>query len=262
MGTSTSTVAPRIDPGEIEEIDRSLARAEAYRVLASLLHDPDDPAGSPVPDLSALRSACRALAVPLDPMRWRALVRLADRDARAAEHRHAFGHVVAHGCPPYETEYGRRHLFGQSQELGDLQGFYAAFGFRPRQRAERPDHVTTELEFLMLLELKGATARATGETERVAVCRTATARFLEDHPGRWLAALAGRVAARAPGSGLASVTAVAAAVVAAHARDLAVEPIVLQPDDLIEPEGEPDGFTFDCGVDPEAGDLVPPDVSP
>jgi TorA maturation chaperone TorD len=256
ISASTRTSVAKL---EREAIDRALARADAYRVLAALFHDPDDPAGAPEPDLSALRSASRALSVSGGEP-WRALRPLADRPTRAAEHRRIFGHVVAHGCPPYETEYGRRHLFGQSQELADLRGFYEAFGFRPRPGAERPDHLTTELEFLAMLSLKEAITRATGQADRTSVCEAAAARFLEDHLGRWMAALAGRVAARAPGSGLAAATSLAAALVAAHAASLGVEPVMLDPDDLIEPDEGPDGFTFSCGVDAEAGDLAPPDV--
>lgn len=264
MGVVTAPTVPRLDRADRAAVDRSLARADAYRVLATLFHDPDDPsaADAPEPDVAALRGVSRALSVSLAHGQWQALGRLAHRVTRAREHRRVFGHVVAHGCPPYETEYGRRHLFGQSQELGDLRGFYAAFGLRPRRGAERPDHVTTELEFLALLELKAAIARATGDRRRTAVCEDAAARFLADHPGRWLPALAGRVEARARGSGLAAATALAAAVVAAHARSVGARPVILSPDDLIEPEGGPDGASFSCGLDPAEGDLVPPDLRP
>jgi TorA maturation chaperone TorD len=194
----------------------------------------------------------------VDAATWRAAGRIRRRDARAAEHRAVFGHVVAHGCPPYETEFGRRHVFGQSQELGDIRGFYEAFGVRPRRGGERPDHIACELEFLSLLALKEAIALARGEDDHVDVCRTAAGRFIADHAGRWLPALAALIAQRDPDRGYAGVAAVASALVADHARELRSLPVILGPDDLVPITEEPDGFSFECGVDAEDGDLVPP----
>lgn len=249
---------PELDPAALAALDLALARSDAYRILAAAFRDPDDIDAEGRIEMAPLRSAAAAAGAVPDRAATRGLGRAADRGARAAEHRSIFGHVVAHGCPPYETEYGRRHVFGQSQELGDIRGFYEAFGVRPRARGERPDHVTCELEFLALLALKEAAALAAAEDERVAVCREAAATFLTEHAGRWLPALAGRIARRAPGSGYAALAAVAAATVAAHARDLQVAPQPLDPDDLVPVTGEPDGFSFECGPDGEPEDLVPP----
>ena len=239
-------------------LDRALARADAYRVLAAAFRDPDDLGAERELDLAALRSAARAVGSPVPLETWQTLRRIRRREPRAAEHRAIFGHVVAHGCPPYETEYGRRHVFGQSQELGDIRGFYEAFGIRPRRGGERPDHVACELEFLALLAFKEATALATGDSERGVLCRDAAARFLGDHAGRWLPALAGRIAQRAPSGGYASAAAIAAALVASHAREVGSVLVPLDPDDLVPITDEPDGFSFECGVDVEGGDLAPP----
>lgn len=258
-----ATGAPRRLPAHARAaLDRALARADAYRVLAAVFRDPDDPAGDPAPEPATLRAAARALGFTVEPEAWRAISRMAGHETRAAEHRAIFGHVVAHGCPPYETEFGRRHLFGQSQELGDIRGFYEAFGVRPRAGGERPDHLACELEFLALLAIKEATALAVGDADRTAICVTAAARFLEDHPGCWVAALAVRIASRARGSGYAAASALAASVLADHARDVGVRPRVLDPDDLVPVEDEPDGFAFECGVDAESGDLIPPGTGP
>lgn len=242
-------------------LDRALARSDAYRVLAAAFMDPDDPVVAAVEsdlELGALRRSLRRLGTPVAPGTWRAAERIRSRVDRAAEHRVVFGHVVAHGCPPYETEWGRRHVFGQSQELADIRGFYEAFGVRPRRGGERPDHVACELEFLSLLALKVAIAIARGEDDHRAVCVDAERRFLADHIGRWLPALAGQIERRHPGSGYAAVGAFAASLVRDHARALGVLPIALGPDDIIPITDEPDGFNFECGVDPEGGDLAPP----
>jgi len=239
-------------------LDRALARADVYRVLAVAFRDPDDPGAGGELELATLRSAAAVLGSPLAPATLRALRGISRREARAAEHRAIFGHVVAHGCPPYETEYGRRHVFGQSQELGDIRGFYEAFGVRPRPGGERPDHVACELEFLALLALKEAIALAAGDADRGAICREATARFLADHAGRWLPAFAGRIARRAPDAGYAAAAAVATAVVSAHAQELGAAPRPLDPDDVVPITDEPDGFAFECGVVAEGVDMVPP----
>ena len=59
-----------------------------------------------------------------------ALARAGESDtaALASRYRFLFGHTVRGEIPPYETEYGNEALFQQPQELGDLMGFYRAFG--------------------------------------------------------------------------------------------------------------------------------------
>lgn len=251
-----AAVPPLVAP---DALDQALARADAYRVLAALFRDPDDPADDgQAPDTAVLLEAADVLGSPVDAARTAALRGLEDRARRAAEHRAVFGHVVAHGCPPYETEYGRPHLFAQSQELGDVRGFYEAFGVRPRAGGERPDHVACELEFLALLALKEALAIAGGDDERLARCRDAEASFLAAHAARWIPALAARIALAAPGGGYAAASGLAAALLAIHARVRQVAPDVLGPDDLLPLTEEPDGFSFPCGIDVEGGDLAPP----
>lgn len=243
-----------------DALDRALARADAYRVLAAVFRDPDDPSADGAPlDLPVLFEAAAVLGEPVGDERARRLRELDARAHRTQLHRAVFGHVVAHGCPPYETEYGQRHLFAQSQELGDIRGFYEAFGVRPRRGGERPDHVACELEFLALLALKEALALARDDADRAALTQVAASRFLADHPGRWVPALAGRIARAAPRSGLAAAAAVTAELLGSHARELGVAPDVLGPDDVLPVTDEPDGFMFACGLDVEAGDLAPPD---
>lgn len=230
-------------------VDDALARVDAYRVLAEAFRDPAGPGGVDRLETGILRTASERIRANVDEATWIGLARIRSRDRRATEHRAIFGHTVAHGCPPYETEYGRRHVFGQAQELGDIRGFYEAFGVRPRRGGERPDHVACELEFLALLALKEAISAAQGNHAQRETCRAAARTFLGDHLGRWLPALAGRIAAREPTSGLAAAAAVGAAVVAAHARTVGALPIVLGPDDLTPITDEPDGLRFECGVD-------------
>src|SRR5262245_24416621 len=45
-----------------------------------------------------------------------------------AEHRRVFSNVITLDCPPYETLFGNDHVFAQSHVMGDIAGFYKAFG--------------------------------------------------------------------------------------------------------------------------------------
>ncbi|MBP2019881.1 DMSO reductase family type II enzyme chaperone [Symbiobacterium terraclitae] len=100
-------------------------------------------------------------------------------------------------CPLYETEYTGAHVWMQTQQMADVAGFYRAFGVDVE--GERPDGLATELEFMSLLCLKEAVARADGDREAAAICRDAQARFLREHLGRWLPKLVTRLERLDPG---------------------------------------------------------------
>lgn len=246
---------PRLDAATEAELDRLLALADAYRIAAAALHDPDGPSPGGL-ELDDLLDAVADLGLGVPAAARSALEAIVGRSSRGAEHRRLFGHTVAHGCPPYETEYGRSHVFAQAQELADVAAFYRAFGLRPTPRGERPDHVAVELEFVGLLAMKAAVALAAGSAERAAVATEARARFLGDHLGRWLPALAGLARRRGDGPGLAALLGLVEAVVAQDARRLGVVPDRLGPDDLRPILDEPDGFVFPCG--PAEADPPPP----
>lgn len=113
----------------------------------------------------------------------------ADVDSTPAlltRYRGLFGHAARGPVPPYETEYGNEALFQQPQELGDLMGFYHAFGLRLKEgEHERPDHVSCECEFLMFLALKEAYALEHDDREMLAETRHAEKLFLRDHLARF-----------------------------------------------------------------------------
>ena len=97
---------------------------------------------------------------------------------------HLFGHTARGSIPPYETEYGTEALFQQPQEMGDLMGFYGAFGLKLNaQEHERPDHISCECEFVSFLALKEAYALETQETAILEETRKATRLFFRDHLG-------------------------------------------------------------------------------
>ncbi|HWP58604.1 MAG TPA: molecular chaperone TorD family protein [Candidatus Acidoferrales bacterium] len=111
-----------------------------------------------------------------------------------------FGHTARGAVTPYETEYGTETLFQQPHEMGDLMGFYGAFGLtlNPSEH-ERPDHISCECEFLSFLALKEAYALEQGDAALVEATRSATRLFLRDHLGRFAPAFSARLKRRADG---------------------------------------------------------------
>jgi TorA maturation chaperone TorD len=94
-------------------------------------------------------------------------------------------------CPPYEAQYGKAHLFQQSQELADIAGFYKACGLAAPAK-ERVDHLAVELEFMSFLALKEAYALHDGAPDRAAEVRDMQRQFLTEHLARWAPAFATR----------------------------------------------------------------------
>jgi TorA maturation chaperone TorD len=184
-------------------VDVPLARATLYRALALGFRPP----AAETLGLLLSKEGAAVLAdaaALLDPNReWNLAVacsRLAvhnpERTAGSlhtltAAHRRLFGHTARGAVPPYETEYGSEALFQQPQELGDLMGFYAAFGLttNPAEH-ERPDHISCECEFLSFLSLKEAYAIEHRDGSMLEETRKAARLFLRDHPGRFLPAFA------------------------------------------------------------------------
>jgi len=104
-----------------------------------------------------------------------------------AEHRRVFGPIIPQDCPPYESEYGKAHIFRQAHDMGDIAGFYRAFGLEVSDEAkERLDHISIELEFMHFLTYKEAHALKHHGIEKAEICREAQMKFLKDHLGKWV----------------------------------------------------------------------------
>lgn len=97
------------------------------------------------------------------------------------------GHTISKECPLYETQYGAAHVFQQVHELGDIQGFYKAFGLDVSDtEKERCDHISVELEFMHFLLYKQAYALENHGDEKVQVCMDAQKKFMKEHIGKWV----------------------------------------------------------------------------
>jgi DMSO reductase family type II enzyme chaperone len=103
-----------------------------------------------------------------------------------AEYIRIFGHTISKECPPYETEYGGMHIYQRTHELGDIAGFYKAFGVEVSDTIrERMDHISTQLEFMYFLTYKEAYAQEHYTKDKTEICREAQRKFLKEHLGRW-----------------------------------------------------------------------------
>jgi TorA maturation chaperone TorD len=170
----------------MDRINENLHRTIVWGALATAFRPPEDEPFALAIDLPAAADALGLDAAPF-------LAALGDDDVAEA-HNHLFGHTLRGPCPAYEGEYGEPKGMRYAHEIGDVSGFYRAFGLQPSRRlAERADHISVECEFMAFLALKEACAlRAHGE-EQAEVCRDASAKFLEDHLGRFGRAFAARV---------------------------------------------------------------------
>jgi len=113
-----------------------------------------------------------------------------------------FGLLVSGACPPYETEYiNGKFAVQRSQTMGDVSGFYRAFGLEPSSRhPERHDHVVLQLEFMaFLLGMQRQATERDGPThDRALVCREAQERFFREHLAWWTPAFAHLLSKEAP----------------------------------------------------------------
>lgn len=178
----------------VSEVDLAYSRGAFYSALALGFQPPSDQVLSRLltaDSRSCLAGAAAMLYTARQADLISAIEALPDADTThtpelESEYRVLFGHTARGRISPYETEYGNEALFQQPQELGDLMGFYHAFGLALKQQNhERPDHVSCECEFLMFLALKEAYALEQDNREMLAETRKAEKLFLRDHFGRF-----------------------------------------------------------------------------
>jgi len=191
------------------EVEVALCRSALYEALALAFRPPTEETVTRLASPEGAFALADAAAV-LDAA-WRtdlaALVRrLAPSPPRPpaeilhAEYRRLFGHTARGLVPPYETEYGEDSPFLPAQEMGDLAGFFLAFGLVLRPAAhERIDHISCAFEFLLFLARKEAFALERGQPAMRDDIRVANRLFLRDHLGRFAPAFGKRLAREAAG---------------------------------------------------------------
>ncbi len=103
------------------------------------------------------------------------------------EHRRVFTNVITLDCPPYETLFGNDHVFAQSHVMGDIAGFYKAFGVElSKDVHERLDHLSVELEFMHFLTYKESYSRCHDGIDKTEIVVDAQKKFIKNHIGRWV----------------------------------------------------------------------------
>lgn len=89
---------------------------------------------------------------------------------------------AATGLDLHEAAYIRRD---RGAILGDIAGFYRAFGLQPGGEGQRVDRLGAELEFMGLLYLLQVRGLAAAELEQVAIVAEAQTAFWKDHLRDW-----------------------------------------------------------------------------
>ena len=238
------------------EIRLPLLRSDMYRAVGWSFLFPDDGVrrnvleildrlrlrAEDVPPLSETLAALRRLndydEVPLDQLRM--------------EFDRIFGHTISAECPPYETQYTPGIIFAQTQKMGDIAGFYRAFGVRVSSEAhERPDHIAAEFEFMSMMTFREAIAMIDGNQEHLDQTREAEAKFLGEHLAPWTLSFAERLArkARAVESGFYEALALGLRhMIQSELHQAQITPADIALLEPAAPDAEPEGCCFSCGA--------------
>ncbi len=221
--SSSGTVTVKDSPA----VERALSRSKIYLLMSwSLLYPEDDEfldylqSGEFVEDG---RSAIETLTAALDEgggerakAKLAAITKYFDQieswvssecvnwqlSDLQSEHRRVFSNVITLDCPPYETLFGNDHVFAQAHVMGDIAGFYKAFGVElSRDIHERMDHLSVELEFMHFVAYKESYARCHDGAEKTQIVVDAQKKFVKEHIGRWVP-LFGKMLARKADYGL------------------------------------------------------------
>ena len=173
------------------------------------------------------------------------------------EHRRVFSNVIALDCPPYETLFGNDHVFGQSYVMGDISGFYTAFGLQLSQDIhERLDHLSVELEFLHYLAYKESYALCHDGQEKTKTVVDAEKKFVKEHIGRWVPLFSGMLKKKADYGFYKYIADLTAAWVNFEICFLSVIPqpyseTDYRPANFVNPEGQ----SFECGAQDKGNEL-------
>jgi len=118
----------------------------------------------------------------------------------AERYNQLFGRSGSGGVWPYQTHFAPEALSTDSNELVDLDAFVIEHGLEvPSLKRERADHVSTQCEFMALLDEREAVALEKGDRLLVEKIRNAQAAFLESYLGQFAPALGAQLERIDPG---------------------------------------------------------------
>src|SRR4026207_1585485 len=174
-----------------------------------------------------------------------------------AEHRRVFSNVITLDCPPYETLFGNDHVFAQSQVMGDIAGFYRAFGVElSKDIHERLDHLSVEFEFMHFLAYKESYSRCHDGADKAQIVLDAQKNFVKNHVGRWVPLFC-RMLVKKADSGLYKHV----ADLMAEWMDFEVAFLGVVPQPYSETDyrpatfNSPEGQTYECGAQDQGNEL-------
>lgn len=174
-----------------------------------------------------------------------------------AEHRRVFSNVITLDCPPYETLFGNDHVFAQSHVMGDIAGFYKAFGVElSKDIHERLDHLSVEFEFMHFLAYKESFSRCHDGAEKTQIVVDAQKKFVKNHIGRWVPLFC-RMLAKKADSGLFKLV----ADMTAEWMDFEAAYMSVAPQPYTETDyrpatfNAPEGQTYECGAQDQGNEL-------
>jgi len=174
-----------------------------------------------------------------------------------AEHRRVFSNVITLDCPPYETLFGNDHVFAQSQVMGDIAGFYRAFGVElSKDIHERLDHLSVEFEFMHFLAYKESYSRCHDGADKTQIVLDAQKKFVKNHIGRWVPLFC-RMLVKKAASGLYQHV----ADMMAEWMDFEVAFLCVVPQPYSETDyrpatfNSPEGQTYECGAQDQGNEL-------
>src|SRR5574341_491429 len=283
--SSQSTAAVIPNPPAIKDspaVERALSRSKLYLLLSwSLLYPEDEEfldymqCGEFVEDgraaLDALQTALDGIGGERAKQKIAVLLRHFDHIEKLvasecinwqltdlqSEHRRVFSNVITLDCPPYETLFGNDHVFGQSHVMGDIAGFYKAFGVElSRDIHERLDHLSVELEFMHFLAYKESYARCHDGAEKTQIVVDAQKKFVKEHIGRWVPLFA-RMLAKKADSGFFKIMAdLSSDWIDFEATYLGVSPQPYSEADYRPATfSAPEGQTYECGAQDQGNEL-------
>ncbi|TAJ31263.1 MAG: hypothetical protein EPO64_02510 [Nitrospirae bacterium] len=174
-----------------------------------------------------------------------------------AEHRRVFSNVITLDCPPYETLFGNDHVFGQAHVMGDIAGFYRAFGVElSRDIHERMDHLSVELEFMHFLAYKESYARCHDGAEKVQIVVDAQKKFVKEHIGRWVPLFSRMLVKKADSGFFRHMAELSSDWMDFDAAHLGVSPQPYSEADYRPATfNAPEGQTYECGAQDQGNEL-------
>lgn len=194
------------------------ARQGLYRLLGAVFLPPQAESAAVMQAAAGLleRDLQRVCSLSFVPV-WREFVAVLERVPPTIDRYLALFAASADAVPLCASRYAGADAASQAAVVAAVQDTYQRAGLRAR--AQEPDHLATELEFLSFLCGQEVEARLQRAHRAVRDALERQLGFLDEHLCLWLPLLADRLARREP-HGLYTAAAAAAWAIAVHDRDL------------------------------------------